>query len=95
MDAEALDEPSLLLPRAGGVSPPTTPRAAARAQSHAGLGPAAPRFDGDAAEARELRGVEGLVGLHEALREEGPGARERRGRRAGRVLERLLRARDR
>ena len=26
MDAEALDEPSLLLPRAGGVSPPTTPR---------------------------------------------------------------------
>ena len=26
MDAEMLDEPSLLLPRAGGVSPPTTPR---------------------------------------------------------------------
>ena len=26
MDAEMLDEPSLLLPRAGGASPPTTPR---------------------------------------------------------------------
>ena len=31
MDAEALDEPSLLLPRAGGVSPPTTPRRPTRA----------------------------------------------------------------
>ena len=32
MDAELLDEPSLLLPRAGGVSPPTTPRR--RVSSH-------------------------------------------------------------
>ena len=32
MDAEALDEPSLLLPRAGGASPPTTPRR--RVSSH-------------------------------------------------------------